>query len=140
MLLTVLLLLLPPAAVFSGLRHWSYALHVVIVAGISWSQMPSLDLPLWHESYPYFIGAAHLASITLITFAAYGWDKHRAKWGGWRVPEKTLHALAFVGGTAGAYAGSRFFRHKTIKGAFRQMFWLVAMAQAMVILLVVWLF
>ncbi len=140
MIFTVLILLLPPLLLLSGLRHWIYAVHLIIMLGLSWWKFPSLKYPLWHEYYPYFLAIAHLASINVITFAAYGWDKRQARYGGWRVPEKTLHAMAFVGGTVGAFIGSKFFRHKTIKGAFRQMFWAVVIIQVIIVTLLLWLF
>lgn len=40
-------------------------------------------------------------------------DKHRAKKNLWRIPEKTLIIVAFLGGSIGAYAGMQLFRHKT---------------------------
>jgi len=43
----------------------------------------------------------------------YGVDKLRAKKGGWRIPEKTLLALALLGGGVGAFLGMRLFHHKT---------------------------
>ena len=56
---------------------------------------------------------AYLAAVNAITFAVYGADKRRAKKGKRRVPEKTLFLLAAVGGSVGALAGMRAFRHKT---------------------------
>lgn len=139
MIFTVLCVFVPLMIVLSGLRHWAYGIHVAILVSASWIHFPSLQYDLWHPYYVYYLGGVHLLSITLVTFAAYGWDKRQAKWGGWRIPEKTLHALAFIGGTLGAYAGSKLFRHKTIKGQFRQMFWLVTMVQLVAILVVLWL-
>lgn len=52
-------------------------------------------------------------ALSVIAFVAYGWDKWQAKRGGWRVPEKNLHALALIGGFVGALLGMRVFRHKT---------------------------
>ena len=40
-------------------------------------------------------------------------DKYKAKKNLWRIPEKTLLGVALVGGSLGAYAGMRLFRHKT---------------------------
>lgn len=59
-----------------------------------------------------------LLGLGLTTFAVYGWDKARAKTGGWRVPETTLHVLALAGGVVGAWAGRAVFRHKTRKREF----------------------
>lgn len=57
-------------------------------------------------------------ALTLVTLLAYGLDKLQAKRGARRVPERTLHALALLGGFAGAWLGMRLFRHKTQKPVF----------------------
>ena len=57
--------------------------------------------------------AVYLAAVNLVAFAVYGIDKYSAKKGMRRVPEKTLFALALVGGSLGAFLGMRTFRHKT---------------------------
>ena len=55
----------------------------------------------------------YLLTVNLVAFILFGLDKRRAKRGEWRIPEKTLYTLALAGGTPGALAGMRFFRHKT---------------------------
>ena len=65
-----------------------------------------------------------VAVLSLVTFVVYGFDKRRAQLDGRRVPEKTLHLLAFLGGWPGALAGQRTFRHKTQKLSYRIVFWL----------------
>jgi len=55
----------------------------------------------------------------------YGLDKRQATTGGRRVPERTLHLLAFLGGWPGALLGQRHFRHKTEKVRFLIVFWVV---------------
>ena len=59
--------------------------------------------PLW----------AALVLMNLVTFIVYAADKHRARTGGRRVPERTLIALAFCGGCIGALLGMVLVRHKT---------------------------
>ena len=79
---------------------------------------------------PYFAGfsvpegllpplALYLAVINLAAFVAFGADKHRARRHLWRVPEKTLFALALFGGSVGALCGMRAFHHKTRHWYFR---------------------
>jgi uncharacterized membrane protein YsdA (DUF1294 family) len=51
--------------------------------------------------------------INLSSFAIIGYDKRMAKIGGWRVPEKNIFLLAFMGGALGVYLGMIHFRHKT---------------------------
>ena len=59
-----------------------------------------------------------MIGLGVTTFATYGWDKARARSGGWRVPEAALHTLALAGGVVGAWAGRYAFRHKTRKPIF----------------------
>jgi uncharacterized membrane protein YsdA (DUF1294 family) len=78
---------------------------------------------------------AWLAGVNLTGFCYYGYDKSRARLAARRVPEVVLHGLALAGGSAGAYAGMRFFRHKTVKGRFRLVFWCIVVLQSA---LIVW--
>ena len=59
-----------------------------------------------------------LAAVNCSAFAAFGIDKARAAAGTRRTAESTLLLLAALGGTPGAYAGRRLFRHKTRKQPF----------------------
>lgn len=59
-----------------------------------------------------------LSAMNFISFASFGIDKWKAETGRWRVQESTLLLLAFLGGTPGAYAGRKLFRHKTRKQPF----------------------
>lgn len=54
-----------------------------------------------------------LLVINLISFITYGIDKYKAKVRAWRIPEKVLLGLAFLGGGMGAFLGMRVFHHKT---------------------------
>ena len=42
--------------------------------------------------------AAGLGVMSLITLGVYAHDQRRARRGGWRVPERTLHTLELLGG------------------------------------------
>ncbi|TAE30904.1 MAG: DUF1294 domain-containing protein [Candidatus Kapaibacterium sp.] len=59
-----------------------------------------------------------LTTTSFITFALYGMDKFQARHGHQRVPERTLHLCALVGGFVGAWLGRLAFRHKTQKPIF----------------------
>ena len=54
-----------------------------------------------------------LAILSLLAFILYGADKHKAKRGLWRIPEKTLLLASFLGGALGGLAAMQIFRHKT---------------------------
>ena len=51
--------------------------------------------------------------MSVVGFLAMGIDKGKAKAGRWRIPEKTLFGIAFLGGGAGVWLGMNLFRHKT---------------------------
>ena len=55
----------------------------------------------------------YLVIINLISFTMYGIDKAKAKFNKWRIPESTLLAVSFIGGSLGAVLGMEIFRHKT---------------------------
>lgn len=57
--------------------------------------------------------------INLTGFASMGIDKQKAIRGRWRIPEKTLFLIAFLGGSAGSILGMEVFRHKTKHRSFR---------------------
>lgn len=56
----------------------------------------------------------------LIVFLVYGLDKGKARKGSYRISEKTLLLMTYVGGGLGAWAGGTHFRHKTQKKYFQQ--------------------
>lgn len=64
------------------------------------------------------IYAAATLIMSVITFAAFGNDKKKAKRSMWRTPEAVLLTLSLLGGSIGALAGMRFFHHKTRKPKF----------------------
>ena len=60
----------------------------------------------------YFI-LIYLAIINLISIIVTISDKSRSKKNKWRVKEKTLFTLAFLGGSISMYITMRIIRHKT---------------------------
>ena len=78
----------------------------------------------------------YLAAINVITFAAMGIDKAKARAGKWRIAEGTLFALAALGGTL----GMRVFHHKTKHKEFRFGFpaLLGVQCAAVVYLILIW--
>jgi uncharacterized membrane protein YsdA (DUF1294 family) len=98
------------------------ALGLVLLLHLPWSPVPLL--------------LAWLVGINVTAFVYYGYDKRLAISGGARVPEVVLHGLALAGGTVGALAAMRLFRHKTVKRSFRLLLGVVVVVQG--ILLVWW--
>jgi uncharacterized membrane protein YsdA (DUF1294 family) len=68
-----------------------------------------------------------------LTFALFGLDKSRAVQGGWRIPERTLLMIAFLGGWPGAKVAQRGFRHKTRKQPFARLLNLVPVGWAILV-------
>ena len=102
-----------------GLLFFGVALAGTVALGFS---APSLGVvPAW------------VICTTVVAFGAYGIDKLLARSSKLRVPERILLSLAFTGGTLGAVAGMKLFRHKTAKSSFRMKFWLVTAAQVLLL-------
>lgn len=56
---------------------------------------------------------AYLVLINAAGFLLMLIDKQKARRGAWRIPEATLMGVSILGGSIGAIAGMRLFRHKT---------------------------
>lgn len=110
---------------------WRHGLTALaITAALTLALQLALRLP-WAWYWPL---ACWFVAVNAVTFAYYGYDKGQARTDGApRVPEVVLHGLAAAGGTGGAYGGMRYFRHKTLKGPFRIVFWFVAVLQGLLI-------
>ncbi|WP_262694647.1 DUF1294 domain-containing protein [Kordiimonas aquimaris] len=78
------------------------------------------------------------ASISLITFVIYGFDKRAAEKQKQRVSENMLHLLAVVGGWPGALLAQRYWRHKTRKQPFRIVFWVTVAANLGLLVWLLW--
>ncbi len=63
--------------------------------------------------------AALFLALNLFSFSIYFLDKQAARHGRWRVSERTLLTIAFLGGSLGAVVAQRTLRHKTRKEPFR---------------------
>ena len=81
--------------------------------------------------------ATWLLVVNLVTFAYYGLDKYLARMLLWRIPEVVLHTLGAIGGSPAALLAMTLFRHKTIKGSFRILFWSIVILQIAVAIYVV---
>lgn len=72
-----------------------------------------------------------------VAFALYGYDKYAARTAKWRVPEKSLHMVAIIGGWPGALIAQRVLRHKTVKRSFQSIFWVTVALNCLVVFLLV---
>lgn len=72
----------------------------------------------------------YLALINLALLCVMGADKLRAKRHRRRVPERTLLALAVLGGSLGGMLGMLLFRHKTHHAKFYLGFPLIFLCEA----------
>lgn len=61
----------------------------------------------------YVYATAILGVLSVIGLISMAVDKSKAKRGAWRIPEKVLFAIAFLGGGLGSLIGMYAFRHKT---------------------------
>ena len=78
------------------------------------------------RAIPMVVTAGYIGS-SMLTAAAYAFDKSRAERGGWRVAENRLHLLEALGGWPGALVAQRLFRHKNRKVRFQFIFWIIVL-------------
>ncbi|MBE7531458.1 MAG: DUF1294 domain-containing protein [Chloroflexi bacterium] len=107
------------------LRYFVIPGIIALVGALVLMQLIDVLTALW----------AWLISITIVTFFTYGYDKLIAGSARLRVPENTLLALAFVGGTVGALAGMALFHHKTSKRSFQLKLVIVLLVQVTLLVL-----
>jgi uncharacterized membrane protein YsdA (DUF1294 family) len=93
----------------------------------------NVKLPAFFAIYLLLTVAASLIAF-VITFV----DKRRAVRDQPRIRERTLHALAALGGWPGLYLGRRLFRHKTLKLSFRAVSWAIIAVHAAFIVYGLW--
>lgn len=83
--------------------------------------------------------AGVLMVMSVVTFVVFAWDKRRARRQGWRVSEKTLHTLEWLGGWPGAWLAMRWLRHKSIKTSYRRRFALMVLLHGLCVAGVIYL-
>lgn len=131
-LAVVLAIALPP------LRSRWYLLYATLLLatsyGLEHSYFPEgyITNPFSHRALGYIL-LLHILVINITTMCAYIYDKRAATLGLWRVPERTLLAFAFIGGTPAAALTCKLIRHKTRKNPFRAQFWIITLAQIFLI-------
>lgn len=59
------------------------------------------------------IALVYLGVMSLIGFLVMGVDKRKAIRKAWRIPERNLILISFLGGGIGSFLGMLIFRHKT---------------------------
>lgn len=76
----------------------------------------------------------YLLVINIVGFLIMYIDKKRAKYGRWRISEKTLLLIALLGGSIGTIAGMYMFRHKTQKLKFTLGFPTILISEIIIII------
>lgn len=124
MLLTAISILLGLLFLFRPLqKNIFYILHMGIVLAVSWYiENAYFKVSPFVPKTFLLLYVYHLVSINLITFFAYLVDKRAAQKNAYRVSEKNLHTLEFLGGIIGAFLGQKIFKHKTKKREYRAVF------------------
>ena len=61
----------------------------------------------------------YLLAANIVTFVVFGIDKYKAKRGLWRIPEASLLTMAVIGGSIGAWLGTKVWHHKTLHKKFK---------------------
>ena len=72
---------------------------------------------------------AYLIAINLVTYFLYWHDKRAAIAKQWRVSERLLLSVGFIGGTPAALLAQHRLRHKLNNGKFQHRFWALTVLQ-----------
>jgi uncharacterized membrane protein YsdA (DUF1294 family) len=78
------------------------------------------------------LAAAWYSLLSVAAAGLYAWDKGRARRGGRRISERTLHWAAVLGGWPGALVARALLRHKTRRRSFTIVLWGSAALHAIV--------
>lgn len=62
---------------------------------------------------------AYLGILNFLGFVLCGMDKWKAQHNRWRIPERVLFGISFLGGGPGFFMGMQLFRHKTRHWSFK---------------------
>jgi len=89
--------------------------------------------------FPWSTVTLYLLTVNLLTIVFFAIDKRRARRRHWRIPEKSLLFLCLFGGTPSAYWARKRFRHKTRKQPFSMRLHMIAVAQLLTGLGLLWL-
>ena len=120
-----LLAIMPPLQ-----RNPFYVLNSALVVGIAWllENYYFRTAPFSHKTLLLLV-VIQLVTINFTTFLAYFVDKRAAQRGAYRIPERNLHTLEFLGGTLGALLGQRLLHHKSKKKSYRFFFHFIVIIQ-----------
>ena len=125
MTIAFMLILLGMAAIIPMLRYNKfYLLNAAMIIGAAYyfeNNYFRINNILSYKTLLLF-AVFWIGGINLSTFIAYGADKRAAIKKAWRVPEKDLHTLEFLGGWIGAYIAQKVFRHKTSKKSYQNIY------------------
>lgn len=98
-----------------GIGSWIVLAFLLVLPLLASARLP----------FPWWMGPCWLSTTSLITYGFYSSDKKRAQSGQWRISETRLHLLGILGGWPGAWIAQRRLRHKTVKGSFQLVFWVI---------------
>lgn len=113
-----LLALIPPLQ-----RNRFYVLNCAIVIGSAYFiETHYFRTSLFSYKTFLLLVVFQIISINITTFIAYWLDKRAAQKRAWRVSEKNLHMLEFMGGWIGAYIAQKVFHHKSSKKSYQRMY------------------
>lgn len=114
-------------AVFADGKTWNDSSSNWQVVGMLASGV-LLVLPVmaaWRQGVPPHWIASYILGVSGLTYWQYARDKRRAQEGLWRVSEARLHLLELLGGWPGALIAQRLLRHKSSKGSYLFVFWMI---------------
>lgn len=94
---------------------------------------PLSDVVGYVASNPVAVFLGYFLLLNALVWFLFWLDKRRAILNEWRISENTLLMLALLGGTIGAFAARKVFRHKTRKQPFVGQLYGIALFQIVIV-------
>ncbi|MBQ0147257.1 MAG: DUF1294 domain-containing protein [Flavobacteriaceae bacterium] len=82
----------------------------------------------------------YFIAVNIISYILFGIDKVKATKNKWRIPEKSLFLVTFLGGTIGSFVAMKQFHHKTQKTEFKRIIYFIVFIQLLFIGIISWKF
>lgn len=110
-----------------------------------WQQISAIILNVILLSTLYFLYSSELISfyipffymiVNAVTLGLYSLDKSAAQNDTWRTSEDILHVFSLLGGWGAAALAQSFFRHKSKKRSFRNIYWMTVILNCIALFVV----
>lgn len=112
----------------------SYGRYAALLVGLFWIVFLAFSYAFLQPVIVAYWAISFLLAMNLVTFIYFGYDKSISRGPAYRVPERVLLWLAFLGGSPAAGVAQSILRHKTRKPGFRLRYFAIVLAHVFIVL------